>query len=431
MQLVPPWCPVLAFLERDAIAAALLLSFLGTDAKSHFAVILTCKAMHALYHEYNETPLHSVYHTLRRMIPPTVPTRLSSLQIEFRHDNTIFTAQFSPYGQYAVTTSENNAFVWDANAIVWDAASARGLPIRKLQGHTDFVNDARFSPDGTRIVTASDDGTARIWMVDTGECVQTIGPFDEEVNTARFGPPRFGSHGELVLTAGDNASIYKASTGSLVFTLPVNDSYAWLADFSYNGSSVLVIDGKNIATLWSFGAVSPEPSPYTLVCNDEEVFMARFSTDGQRVLTASDDRLARVWDAANGRLVQTLTGHTEAVNSSSFSPNGALAVTTSDDGTFRVWMIATGMCIHAVQAAKPEAHAVCDASFSPDGKRLVVYGGRTRGFAQVWEVANARKLKTLEVDSDQVTSAAFSQNGERLLLIASGHPVARIWDLAY
>ena len=52
-------------------------------------------------------------------------------------------------------------------------------------------------------------------MVDTGECVQTIGPFDEEVNTARFGPPRFGSHGELVLTAGDNASIYKASTGSL------------------------------------------------------------------------------------------------------------------------------------------------------------------------------------------------------------------------
>ena len=58
--------------------------------------------------------------------------------------------------------------------------------------------------------------------------------------------------------------------------------YAWLADFSYNGSSVLVIDGKNIATLWSFGAVSPEPSPYTLVCNDEEVFMARFSTDGQR-----------------------------------------------------------------------------------------------------------------------------------------------------
>ena len=87
-----------------------------------------------------------------------MPTRLSSLQIEFRHDNTIFTAQFSPYGQYAVTTSENNAFVWDANAIVWDAATR--LTDRKLQGHTDFVNDARFSPDGTRIVTASDDGTA-------------------------------------------------------------------------------------------------------------------------------------------------------------------------------------------------------------------------------------------------------------------------------
>lgn len=414
MQLVPPLCPMLAFAARDANAAALVFSFLGNDARSHLAVILTCKAIHAFYHQYDDTPLDIVYRTLRRIIPPTVPTRLSCLKIEFRHRDTIRTAQFSPYGQYAVTTSENTACVWD---------TATGEPITELQGHTHFVNDARFSPDGRRVVTASDDGTTRIWMVDTGACVVTIGPFDDEVYTARFGP-----YGSLVLTTSENghANIYDAGTGSRLSTLPAR--CAWWAEFSYDGSSVIVMDG-HIATLWSL--VTPEASRYTLVCNDEKVYTARFSADGRQVITATETYLARVWDAATGQHIKTLKGHTGAVISASFSPHGALAVTTSNDGTFRVWMIATGTCIHAVQAANPEAHAVCDASFSPDGKRVVVYGGVTRGFAQVWEVENARKLQTLEVDSDQVTSAVFSQNGERLLVIASSNPVARIWDLVY
>jgi WD40 repeat protein len=36
-------------------------------------------------------------------------------------------------------------------------------PLTVFNGHGDFVNDVAFSPDGTRIVTASDDNTARIW----------------------------------------------------------------------------------------------------------------------------------------------------------------------------------------------------------------------------------------------------------------------------
>ena len=64
-------------------------------------------------------------------------------------------AAFSPDGSRIVTASE------DKTARIWDAASAKEIAV--LRGHDNYVNSAAFSPDGSRIVTASGDKTARIW----------------------------------------------------------------------------------------------------------------------------------------------------------------------------------------------------------------------------------------------------------------------------
>jgi WD40 repeat protein len=64
-------------------------------------------------------------------------------------------AAFSPDGTRIVTASDNKT------ARIWDAASAK--EIAALRGHGKALNFAAFSPDGTRIVTASWDETARIW----------------------------------------------------------------------------------------------------------------------------------------------------------------------------------------------------------------------------------------------------------------------------
>ena len=36
-------------------------------------------------------------------------------------------------------------------------------------GHVDFIRSVNFSPDGRKIVTGSDDYTAKIWDIDTGK----------------------------------------------------------------------------------------------------------------------------------------------------------------------------------------------------------------------------------------------------------------------
>jgi WD40 repeat protein len=73
------------------------------------------------------------------------------------HDSDVTGAAFSPDGTRIVT------FSLDGTARLWDAAT--GGQIAVLRDHDKAVEDAAFSPDGTRVVTASSDQTARIWNV--------------------------------------------------------------------------------------------------------------------------------------------------------------------------------------------------------------------------------------------------------------------------
>jgi WD40 repeat protein len=65
--------------------------------------------------------------------------------------------------------------------------------------HGSQVNDAEFSPDGARVVTGSDDNTARVWDSRTGEPVTPPMPFSGSVHQVRFSPD-----GRLVLSAGSH-----------------------------------------------------------------------------------------------------------------------------------------------------------------------------------------------------------------------------------
>ena len=90
--------------------------------------------------------------------------------------------------------------IMDDTARVWDAAT--GQLVASLQGHTDRVPSAAFSPDGKRVVTASVDKTARVWDAETGQPVASLQGHTDQVHSAAFSPD-----GKRIVTAiGDSTA---------------------------------------------------------------------------------------------------------------------------------------------------------------------------------------------------------------------------------
>ena len=98
-----------------------------------------------------------------------------------------------------------------------------------------------------------------------------------------------------------------------------------------------------------------------------------------------------MWDAAGGRELLTLRGHTGVVGSVSWSPDGTRLATGSEDGTAKVWDAAGG---RELLTLKGHTGAVVPVSWSPDGTRLAT--GSADSTAKVWDAAGGRELLTLK-----------------------------------
>jgi WD40 repeat protein len=135
-------------------------------------------------------------------------------------------ASFSPDGVRIVTASD------DRTARLWDATT--GVEIIALRGHEDVVRSACFSPDGTRIVTASDDGTARLWDVITGKAILALCGHEGGVRSASFSPD-----GTRIVTASSDrtARLWDAATGKEIRRIILDASVTALS--VYGGTIAL------------------------------------------------------------------------------------------------------------------------------------------------------------------------------------------------
>ena len=326
------------------------------------------------------------------------------------HTGAIISATFSPDGSMVVTASD------DKTAKLWD--SETGECLHTFEGHTKWVNSAVFSPDGSVIVTASSDNTAKMWNVRTGECVQTFEGHTRWVNSATFSPD-----GNMIVTASwdGTAKLWDANTGMCIRTLIGHTGWVNSAAFSPDGSKVVTASDDRTVKLWN---VKTGECVRTFEGHTDDLNSAAFSPDGSKVVTASDDRTVKLWNAETGECKHSLEGHTDDVYSAVFSPDGSMIVTASDDGTVKLWNINTGECIHTFV----EYFSVNSAAFSPDGSRIVT--GLCDYTAKLWDVKASTCIHTFEGNNTVVRFTEFSPklDGKKVLTVSFDKTV-KLWDV--
>jgi WD40 repeat protein len=286
-----------------------------------------------------------------------------------------------------------------------------------LKGHTKLINDVKFSPDGTKIVTGSDDKTAKIWDVNTSNLLKTLKGHNEVISDVEFSPD-----GTKVVTASydKKAKIWDVTTGNLLFTLNGHTGSISDSKFSPDGTKIVTASYDNTAKIWD---TSTGSLLFTLNGHTGNVDYAEFSPDGTKVVTASADKTVKIWDILTGNLLFTLNGHTRIIWVAKFSPDGTKVVTVSSDKTAKTWDVSSGILLKTLVG---HTNAVFDVEFSPDGTKIVT--GSFDNTAKIWEVNTGNLLKTLVGHNDTVNDVEFSPDGTKIVT-GSDDNTAKIWEV--
>ncbi|MFV1967782.1 MAG: WD40 repeat domain-containing serine/threonine protein kinase [Pirellulaceae bacterium] len=324
--------------------------------------------------------------------------------VPMKHDGTVWYGSFSPDGDRVVTASE------DTTARVWDAKT--GEPLSPPLPHDSAVRTAEFSADGRHVLTASLDGTARIWDLESGEPVGVPARHGAVVKQAHFSPD-----GRLFATAGDDGMtrIWDSRTiEPLGPPLPQMDVVQY-ADFAPDNHRIVVASDDGTVRLWDLAILATTP----ILAHRAPQTRARFSPDGRWVVTASRDRTARIWNATTGEPRSPAMVHDAGVLDCAFSPDGRMVATASADGTARLWNNQGNALTEPLQ----HGDVVHELAFSPTEKKLVT--ACNDGTARIWDTESGLLLASLQ-HRDMVLDVVFNSDG-RLIATASTDGSARVW----
>lgn len=306
----------------------------------------------------------------------------------------------------------------DGTLKIWDLAT--GSELRTLRGHAGSVLSVAVTADGHLAVSASSDGMLKVWNLESGAELYSLDTQNRRLRTVVLTPS-----GDVAVSQSDlgREIVGEIIVWSLEGRMPVSRRAAGVSAalaVTPDGHSIVSGAFENIA-IWN----SELTRISTLSGHRDGVTALAVAANGRWLLSGSRDCTAKIWDLETNSERLTLCGHTDEVTGVAITADGSRAATASNDRTVRIWNLGDG-----TELLKLRGHArhVNHVAFSPDG-RLALSASDDRTI-KVWDLARAVKRRTGPRFDSRVTAIAIRADGQVAVSASADHTI-RVWDAAH
>jgi len=224
--------------------------------------------------------------------------------------------EVATYGGYApnpIALTRDGRYLVCASSRQYAAVQVVDLMSGKVQhvlkGHTDVLRALAVSDDGRRLASASDDGSIRLWDLDSGEALMSI------------------------------ATVWSPDSEKAPITIPTGRH--WVRALGIAPDGRYVISGSEDRTLMVWD-LHTGGEALRLAGHGARINSVAVSPDGETAISASADNTLKVWELTRGVERVSLLGHEAAVNWVAVEAVGGYVASVADDCTVRIWRIADG-----------------------------------------------------------------------------------------
>ena len=260
--------------------------------------------------------------------------------------------------------------------ITWYALSQSpaGTTFYVYGGHSDVVTSVAWSPDGSRIASASDDKTVQVWNASDGSNVYIYRGHSDVVTSVAWSPD-----GSRIASAGndDTVQVWNASDGSNAFIYRGHSDFVTSVAWSPDRSRIASAGNDETVQVWN---ASDGSHIFTYQKHSKIVTSVAWSSDGSRIASGSGDETVQVWNASDGSNVYIYHGHSDVVTSVAWSPDGSRIASAGNDNTVQVWNASNGSNPYIYG---DHANVVNTVAWAADGRRIA--SGGADNTVRVWE----------------------------------------------
>ncbi|CAE7093888.1 unnamed protein product [Rhizoctonia solani] len=337
------------------------------------------------------------------------------------HTDIISAAVFSPDGKYLISSS------FDHTILVWDMSSERAA-FRPLRGHLDGVEALAVSPDGRLFASASRDDTIRIWDTETWQ------PRSVLKNTGIALSVTFSPDGLHLVSGSLDGNIRTWEVPEHFMGYLADHQFdghgGWVRSVTFSPCGSYVVSGSYDKTVCMWDSQTRQLAYSPFKGNNSYILVVGVTSDDNHIFSVSADRIIHVWGRQNGEQ-EYIIGPIETdgdydIDYQEFWPAAFIfdskrVVCGSKSGHIYMWE--DDKSLFSLAGHDDEVTSV---AFSPDGQSFA--SGSEDGVLMMWDTRTGERLfDPLTEHSGRIRSIAFSPGGSQ---VASGSwdTTIRLWD---